>query len=118
MSEKSNNGKKNPILIFKGKECCYFNESPKTRSKLKYRLELVKRYDETQKYTNVYNSLWQCKECGAFFLLQEIERIDWSTGDDTWTDDYYQVESPEHADKLVSESDSLLLVYDGPKAFG
>ena len=120
MSVELDNENKDSILTFKGKKCCYFGESPEARLKLSYRLELVKRYDEIQEdwyADHIYNSLWQCKRCGAFFLRQEVERIGWSRGEDKWTDDYYQVESPEQADKLVSECGGLFFVYDGPESF-
>jgi len=121
MNIKQGEERNNPLLSFEGKKCCYFGESLDSRLMLSLRLKLLKRYDKVQEdwYSDhIYNSLWQCERCGAFFLRQEMERIDWNTGNDKWTDDYYQVESPAHADKLASECGGLFFIYNGPKSFG
>ncbi|MBQ6401794.1 MAG: ADP-ribosylglycohydrolase family protein [Firmicutes bacterium] len=107
---------KDPLVSFSGKKCCLFADEIK---KWKYasRLTQIKEYDEVGESwyaDHLYHSLWQCSECGAVFLLDEVEQTSWSGENDTFRDDYYQVESKEHADRLVSKYGRMFGVYEGP----
>ena len=104
-------------LEFHGEKCCLFEKED--RDILRFLLEKIKRYD--REYTAWYGdhvrfTLCQCPYCGAYFLWEEVEHTAWSDGDDFWTDNFYQVDSPEHADKLVGE-EGLFINYKGPKMF-
>ncbi len=107
--------KRDKALTFHGRKCCIFKE--KTKRYFSDRLELVKEYEgegSAWYADHVYHSLWRCKNCGALFLLEETEQIGWSDGIDTFRDDYYQVESAERADELVSKYSGLFAIYKGP----
>ena len=107
--------KRDKVLVFHGRKCCIFKE--KYRNLYTDRLELIKRYegeDSTWYADHDYRSLWRCRECGALFLLEETEQINWSGGDDFFRDDYYQVESVEQADELALNYDGLFANYKGP----
>lgn len=109
------------VKHFHGKKCCTFSRKC-SRTSFQIGLKLIKRYEGTETAwhaDHIDRSLWQCTYCGAYFVLEETEQIAWGGGDDTYKDDYYQVDSEEHADQLVSRYGSLFAVYDGPmRAWG
>ena len=84
-------------------ECNCFKKE--TRFDFESGTEKVKDYGEVDAVygDHVYYTLLQCPKCGALFLHEEVERIDWSGGNDSFTENYYQVESLEQADELVEE---------------
>ena len=89
-------------------ECNCFKKE--TRYDFLGKLEEVKDYGEADNAAygdHVYYSLWRCLKCGVLFLLEEVEHISWSDGNDFFTDNYYQVESPEQADELVEQGNPL-----------
>lgn len=102
------------ILEFHREKCCQFKEE--TRQGLKHILKKIMDYENLPWETNDEQySLWQCPHCGAYFLLMEDELTVWSEDGDwdiVW-DYFYQVDSPEHAEKLISEK-GLLKKYEGP----
>lgn len=89
-------------------ECKCFRK--KSRFDFQANAEKIKDYGEVNNAVyrdHVYCSLWQCPKCGALFLHEEAERIDWSGGNDFFTDTFYQVESLAQADELVEEGDLM-----------
>ena len=103
------------ILEFHGEKCCWFEKSKKYL--IRFSLDIIKYYghDESTSYgDHVYYMLRKCPDCGAYFLVEEVEQIKWSGGDDSLTYNYYQVDSPEHADKLVEIGEPFWR-YKGPR---
>ena len=103
------------ILEFHGEKCCWFKKRDKYL--IRFSLDIVKNYgreDTTSYGDHVYYMLRKCPDCGAYFLVEEVEQINWSGGDDSLTVNYYQVDSPEQADKLV-EIGEPFWNYKGPR---
>ena len=102
------------LMQFHGENCCWFEKEDKYL--IRFSLDIVKQYGEKDASygDHVYYMLRQCPDCGAYFLVEDVEQISWSDGDDRMTYNYYQVDSPEHADKLVEIGDPFFL-YKGPK---
>ena len=112
----------NPVLEFHAKKCCWFDYN-ESRQGLQFLLEKIKDYKDveaTWRANHGKHSLWKCPKCGAYFLLLEDEWTAWRADGDDWDMTlryWYQVDSPEHADKLMSV-EYLFGEYDGPSMRG
>ena len=105
------------VFEFHGEKCCLIEKED--NSDIRFILKTIKRYEG--KFTswfgdNVRYSLCQCPYCGAYYLHEETEHISWSDGNDYFTDLFYQVESPQHAEELMQES-LIHIKYEGPRVF-
>lgn len=80
------------------KKCCLFN---KTEEEFKDNKDfsVIKKYGEISAPNECTRSLLKCNKCGALFLYQFLE---WN---DSYYNDYIQVENAEQADKLNEELD-------------
>lgn len=78
------------------KKCCLFNNS-ETEFKDNKDFVVVKKYGEISAPNECTRSLLKCNKCGALFLYQFLE---WN---DSYYNDYIQVENEEQADKLNGE---------------
>ena len=89
-------------------ECkCFKKEN---RFDFQFKTEKVKDYGEVNNTSygdHVYYTLLQCPKCGVYFLHEEVEHISWSDGNDFFTDNFYQVDSPEQADQVVEEGNPM-----------
>lgn len=80
------------------KECCIFNSNEENFKENKD-FSIIKRYGEISAPNECTRSLLKCNKCGALFLYQFLE---WN---DSYYNDYIQVENEEQADKLNKELD-------------
>lgn len=80
------------------KECCIFNSNEENFKENKD-FSIIKKYGEISAPNECTRSLLKCNKCGALFLYQFLE---WN---DSYYNDYIQVESEEQADKLNKELD-------------
>jgi len=80
------------------KKCCLFNK-PEEKFKDNKDFSIIKKYGEISAPNECTRSLLKCNKCGALFLYQFLE---WN---DSYYNDYIQVESEEQADKLNKELD-------------
>lgn len=80
----------------KMKKCCLFNNS-ETEFKDNKDFVVVKKYGEISAPNECSRSLLKCNKCGAMFLYQFLE---WN---DSYYNDYIQVENEKQADKLNEE---------------
>lgn len=80
------------------KKCCLFNKS-ETEFKDNKDFITIKKYGEISAPNECTRSLLKCNKCGALFLYQFLE---WN---DSYYNDYIQVENEEQADKLNEELD-------------
>lgn len=80
------------------KKCCLFN---KTEEEFKDNKDfsVIKKYGEISAPNECTRSLLKCNKCGALFLYQFLE---WN---DSYYNDYIQVENEDQADKLNEELD-------------
>lgn len=80
------------------KKCCLFN---KTEEEFKDNKDfsVIKKYGEISAPNECTRSLLKCNKCGALFLYQFLE---WN---DSYYNDYIQVENAEQADKLNEKLD-------------
>ena len=89
------------------KKCCLFNNS-ETEFKDNKDFVVVKKYGEISAPNECTRSLLKCNKCGALFLYQFLE---WN---DSYYNDYIQVENEEQADKLNEELDFSKFTSDNP----
>lgn len=80
------------------KECCIFNSNEENFKENKD-FSIIKKYGEISEPNECTRSLLKCNKCGALFLYQFLE---WN---DSYYNDYIQVENEEQADKLNEELD-------------
>lgn len=80
------------------KKCCLFNKMEEEFKDSKD-FSVIKKYGEIPAPNECTRSLLKCNKCGALFLYQFLE---WN---DSYYNDYIQVESEEQADKLNKELD-------------
>lgn len=74
-------------------KCCIFNKS-ENEFKENKDFEVMKKYPEVDSPNECKRKLMRCNKCGALFLYQFL---DWN---DSYYDDFIQVDSEEQADKL------------------
>lgn len=91
----------------KMKKCCLFNNS-ETEFKDNKDFVVVKKYGEISAPNECTRSLLKCNKCGALFLYQFLE---WN---DSYYNDYIQVENEEQADKLNKELDFSKFTSNNP----
>lgn len=89
------------------KKCCLFNNS-ETEFKDNKDFVVVKKYGEISAPNECTRSLLKCNKCGALFLYQFLE---WN---DSYYNDYIQVENEEQADKLNEELDFSKFTSNNP----
>ncbi len=80
----------------KMKKCCLFDK-PEEKFKDNKDFSVIKKYGEIPAPNECSRSLLKCNKCGALFLYQFLE---WN---DSYYNDYIQVENEEQANKLNEE---------------
>ena len=59
-------------------------------------------------------TLCRCKLCGGYFLVQDSERRDFSTGNDEYFTDFFPVSGPEDAEMLNRKFDGYQIEFGFP----